>query len=322
MDIVAIDIGGTHCRFALATIGGGEAPRLGEVTVIKTAEHASLRTAWEAFAAESGARLPRVASIAVACPIGAGVLRLTNNPWVIDPARLAGELGLDDVLLINDFGAVGHAIDALDATNFSHVTGPRLNLPATGVVTIVGPGTGLGVAQLIRLEGRSLVVETEGGHGDFAPLDAIEDAIVRRLRARFRRVSLERVVSGPGLASIHEALCGIEGRPFVDRDDKTLWSAALEGSDTMAAAALERFCLALGAVAGDLALSHGASAVVVAGGIGQRLIGHLPRSGFGARFVAKGRFESWMARMPVMAVTHPQPGLFGAAAAMAARIKA
>ena len=100
-------------------------------------------------------------------------------------------------------------------------------------------------------------------------------------------------------------------------DDRLLWARALDGSDGFAVAALDRFCLMLGAVAGDIALAHGASAVVIGGGLGARLAGHLPRSGFCDRFVAKGRFERHMAGITVKLITHPQPGLYGAAAAFA-----
>jgi glucokinase len=170
---------------------------------------------------------------------------------------------------------------------------------------------------VLRRDGRAFVTETEGGHLDFAPLDSIEDALLARLRARYRRVSVERIVAGPGLAAIIEALAAIEGRPVPAGDDKTLWAAALDGTDSLAAAALDRFCLSLGAVAGDIALAQGASAVVIAGGLGLRLADHLPRSGFAQRFTAKGRFEVMMAEIPVKLITHPQPGLFGAAAAFA-----
>ena len=161
------------------------------------------------------------------------------------------------------------------------------------------------------------VVPTEGGHVDFAPLDSIEDAILARLRARFRRVSVERVVAGPGLVDIYEALAALEGRTVSPIDDKTLWAAALAGDDSLAAAALDRFCLSLGAVTGDIALHQGAGGVVIAGGLGLRLADDLPRSGFATRFVAKGRFEAMMAAIPVKLLTHPQPGLYGAAAAFA-----
>jgi glucokinase len=141
--------------------------------------------------------------------------------------------------------------------------------------------------------------------------------MLARLRQRHRRVSVERIVSGPGLVNIHEALAAIEGRSVQAMDDKALWAAALSGEDDLAAASLNRFCMALGSVAGDIALAQGAKAVIIAGGIGQRLADVLPRSEFASRFTAKGRFEPMMAAIPVKVITHPQPGLFGAAAAFA-----
>lgn len=161
------------------------------------------------------------------------------------------------------------------------------------------------------------MVETEGGHGDFAPLDAVEDRLLASLRTRFRRVSVERVASGLGLTHIHEVLAATEARAIPVRDERELWTEALAGSDGLMTAALDRFCLSLSATAGDIALAQGASAVVIAGGVGLRLVDHLPRSGFRDRFTAKGRFERRMDAMPVKLVTHPQPGLFGAAAASA-----
>ena len=158
---------------------------------------------------------------------------------------------------------------------------------------------------------------TEGGHVDFAPLDSIEDAILARLRKRHRRVSVERVVAGPGISDIYEALAAMEGRAVQQLDDKTLWELGTSGTDSLAAAAVDRFCLSLGSVAGDIALAQGGSSVVIAGGLGLRIKDTLVRSGFAERFTAKGRFEGLMASLPVKLITHPQPGLFGAAAAFA-----
>jgi glucokinase len=317
-EIVAIDIGGTHARFALAEVGGGRVLGLGEVCTLKTAEHASLQTAWEAFGAAAGRPLPPAAAIAVAGPVQGEVLKLTNNPWVIRPARIPEKLGAARYTLINDFGAVAHAVAQLGDEHFSHLCGPDRPLPDKGVISIVGPGTGLGVAQLLRREGGYDVVATEGGHIDFAPLDGLEDRILGQLRQRHRRVSVERVASGMGLTNLYEALAAIEGRELKFRDEKALWQAAMAGEDSLAAAAFDRFCLSLGAVAGDIALAQGAQAVVIGGGLGLRLGGHLPRSGFRDRFIAKGRFERRMDEMPVRIITHQQPGLFGAAAAFAA----
>jgi glucokinase len=185
------------------------------------------------------------------------------------------------------------------------------------VTSIVGSGTGLGVAALLRKTDHYEVIETEGGHVDFAPLDSLEDKILIHLRRNYRRVSVERVVAGQGLPNLYEALASIEDLDVTIHDEKQLWTAALAGNDSLAAAALDRLCLSLGAVAGDLALAQGANSVVIAGGVGFRLADYLPRSGFRDRFIAKGRFERRMDEMPVKLITHPQPGLFGAAAAFA-----
>jgi glucokinase len=317
-EIVAVDIGGTHARFAIAEVGAGRVASLGEVCTLKTAEHVSLQTAWEEFGRRTGRTLPPAAGIAVAGPVQGEVLKLTNNPWVIRPALIPAKLGAERYTLVNDFGAVAHAVAQLGDAHFTHLCGPERGLPEEGVVSIVGPGTGLGVAQLLRRHGRYEVIETEGGHIDFAPLDGLEDRILAHLRTRYRRVSVERVASGQGLANIYEALALIENRTPAFRDEKSLWQAAVSGEDSLAAAAFDRFCLSLGAVAGDVALAQGATGVVIGGGLGLRLAGHLPRSGFRDRFIAKGRFERRMDEMPVKIITHAEPGLFGAAAAFAA----
>ncbi|GBQ84149.1 glucokinase [Asaia krungthepensis] len=316
-DIVTIDIGGTNARFAIAKVDQGRVVDLGEATTLRTADHASLALAWEAFGRTLDRELPRYAGMAIACPIQGETLKMTNNPWVIQPAMLAERLHLQDFTLVNDFGAVGHAVAQIDERYLEHLCGPDRPLPTEGTTTIVGPGTGLGAACLLRRKGQYFVIETEGGHIDFAPLDEFEDKILRALRRRFRRVSAERIVSGPGLTNLYEIIAEMQGLPITMRDNKALWEMAMEGRDSMASAALERFFLSLGAVAGDLALAHRAQGVVIAGGLGLRVADRLPHSGFAERFVAKGRFESMMGDMPVKIITHPQPGLFGAAAAFA-----
>jgi glucokinase len=317
MRIAAIDIGGTHARFAIASLAHGRVTALAEPVTMKTAEHASFQTAWEAFGRHCGGSLPRAAAIAIAAPVAGDLIKFTNNPWIIRPALINERLDIDSHVLVNDFEAVGHAVANADAADFIHLSGPDIALPAAGTITVVGPGTGLGVAALWRDVGSYRVQATEGGHIDFAPLDGIEDAILARLRKRYRRVSVERVVSGPGIVDIYETLAGIEGRAIRQIDDKTLWQLGMSGDDSLAAAAVDRFCLTLGSVSGDLALAQGASGVVIAGGLGYRIKDILLRSGFAERFRAKGRFEALMESLPVKLITHPEPGLFGAAAAFA-----
>jgi glucokinase len=316
--LIAADVGGTHARFAQAELEGRRVVQLGEPVTLRTAEYASFQTAWEAFAASQRGPLPRALAMAVAGPVTGDVIRLANNPWNIAPARLHEQLHVDAVTLLNDFEAVGHAVAHAQPTDFVRLCGPDRPLGAQGTISILGPGTGLGVAHVLRRPDDYHVQATEGGHIDFAPLDAIEDAILARLRRRHRRVSVERVVSGPGLVDIYETLAGIEGRAITPKDDKSLWALGTSGADSLAAAAVARFCLSLGSVAGDIALAQGGFAgVVIAGGLGQRIKDTLQHSGFAERFRAKGRFEQLMADIPVKIITHPQPGLLGAAAAFA-----
>lgn len=315
--IATADVGGTHARFALAELDGTRVVSLSEPVTLKTSEHASFQLAWEEFGRRITQPLPQEMAIAFAGPVGGEVLKLTNNPWVIRPALMAEKLGVERFTIVNDFAAIAHAVAAFGDDAYRHLCGPDRPLPAHGVVTIVGPGTGLGVASLLRAGERYEVIATEGGHIDWAPLDGLEDRILAELRRSFRRVSIERVVSGRGLVNLYEALAAIEKRPASIHDEKELWAAAMAGSDSLAAAALDRFCLTLGAAAGDLALAQGGAAVVIAGGLGLRLVDHIGRSGFRDRFIAKGRFERLMDDMPVKLITDPQPGLFGAAAAFA-----
>ena len=317
VEIVAIDIGGTHARFAIAEVSAGKVITVGDALTLKTAEYASFQSAWAAFGETLGKPLPHAVGIAFAGPVTGEVLQLTNSHWTVRPGMIPSRLDVEQFTLVNDFGAVGHAVAQASASDFNHLCGPDVALPDRGVITVVGPGTGLGVSCVFRAEDRYHVNATEGGHIDYAPMDGFEDGLLHDLRAHYRRVSAERIVSGPGLQHIYQALAKLENKIVISQNDKTLWAAALGNTDTLAVAALDRFCMALGSFAGDLALAQGGSSVVIAGGLGARIADHLPRSGFAQRFVAKGRFEPMMAAMPVKLITLDQPGLFGAAAAFA-----
>jgi len=315
-EIVAADIGGTHARFAIAQIGGGRVLGLGEALTLETAEHAGLAVAWRAFGERLGRPLPKAAALAFAYPVENDLRQLTNMPWTVDARTLPEDLGVERHLILNDFAAIGHAVATLDPSHFAHVAGPEVPLPRTGAISIVGPGTGLGVGLVIRSLDRHQVIASEGGNMDFSPHDELDDRLMTALRARYGHVSAERLVSGPGLREIYAVVAGADA-PYAD--DRDLWQAAIEGSDPLAEAALDRFCLCLGAFAGNIALAHGAGALVLAGGLGLRLREHLPASGFAESFVAKGDYRSILEQVPVKLVTHPAPGVYGAAAAFAAR---
>jgi glucokinase len=192
--------------------------------------------------------------------------------------------------------------------------------PATSPVCVLGPGTGLGVSLLTGDHARGwTVVETEGGHVGFAPVGEEENRIAAWLKARFERVSNERLLSGSGLAHIDAALAsGHDLTQAPDpratlRDPSVIVDAALGGHDAVARRALARFCAVLGSVAGDAALIHGARTMMIAGGIVPRFIPFLQSSDFRERFLAKGRIATWLEPVAIRIITHAAPGLLGAA---------
>lgn len=310
--IVAGDIGGTHARFALAEVEDGRMVSLGDPVILPTARHEGLPSAWRAYSAMIGEPLPRLAAIAIAGPLTGGPVRFLNSSWVVYPDTIKQDLSLDEVLLLNDFGAMAHAVHALDPQYFAHVCGPDVPLPAHGAISVLGPGTGLGVAVLQRTAAGPVVLETEGSHIHFAPLDEQERLVSERIAVVHGRTSIERIVSGPGLCDITRALM-----PGEARDDAAIWNAAIAGEEPLPREALGIFLASYGAAAGDLSLAHGATSVVLTGGLTNRLLPLIAASGFHARFLDKGRYRARMEAVPVKLVTHPQPGLFGAAAAFA-----
>jgi len=316
------DIGGTNARFAL-TDPVTDAPEIIEPRTLATAEYASLQHAAEHYLAEVGAR-PDSAAIAVASPVHGEEIRLTNRAWSFTRGELKQALGLRRLAVINDFGAVSWAVPALQPDDYVTLHG-RDDAPLQGPVSIIGPGTGLGVALLVGDAQRGWnVVETEGGHVSFAPLGDEEQMIARWLTARFGRVSTERVLCGAGLSYV-DAILRSDGHAPPDvalRDPAEIVAAALEGHDVIARRALARFCAVLGSVVGDTALIHGARTVMIAGGMVPRFIPFFRSSAFRERFLAKGRFVAYLESMTIRVITHVVQALLGAAVAARTALQA
>lgn len=315
LDLVA-DIGGTNSRFAL-TDPDAPTVELLAARSLRNAEFDSLEAAIEHYLAALPSR-PTRAAIAVACPVKSDEIRLTNLHWSFRQSVLRDHLKLDALHVLNDFGAVARAVPALGEGDWVQVYGP-LHDGLQGPVTVIGPGTGLGVAMLAGSSRQGwITIETEGGHTSFAPLDDIEFAIERSLREQFGRVSTERVLCGIGLAHIDavlraRAMGGAPGVSVPLREPSAVVTAALSGDDAVARQALSRFCAVLGSVAGDTALIHGAHTLVIAGGIVPRFLPFFRDSDFRERFLAKGRMAEYLESVAVRVVTHPHPGLLGAA---------
>lgn len=317
------DIGGTNARFAL-TDPRATQPELLAQQSLRNAEFASLQHATEHYLASVGVK-PRHAAIAVACPVGTDEIRLTNRAWSFSRRELQRALGLDALDMINDFGAVAWAVPALSDDDVVTLHGPD-QPTLRGPISVIGPGTGLGVALLLGdAEQGWNVVETEGGHVSYAALGDEELSIARWMTAKFGRVSNERLLCGAGLSHIDAALAaGDDLSSALDpraqfRDPATIVEAALDGHDLLARRTLARFCAVLGSVAGDAALIHGARSVMIAGGIVPRFIPFLRSSAFRERFLAKGRFAAYLESVAIRVITHPNPGLLGAAMALRAR---
>lgn len=314
LDLVA-DIGGTNSRFALSDPDADTLALLAPRS-LRNAGFDSLESALATYLQDLPRR-PSRAAVAVASPVDRDHIRLTNLHWSFRRSTLAQHTGLDEVRLLNDFGAVAHAVPVLAAADRRHIAGPERD-GLSGPVSVIGPGTGLGVALLAGGHRQGWqVVETEGGHASFAPLDEIERDIERSLRERHGRVSIERVLCGDGLAHIDQMLraraAGGEAADVERRQPAEVTRAAVAGGDAWAGAALARFCAILGSVAGDIALTHGARTLVIAGGIVPRFVEVLRASDFPARMIDKGRMRDYLREVSVHVVTHAHPGLLGAA---------
>jgi len=309
------DVGGTNARFAL-TDPASPTPSLLQPRSLCNAEFASLQHAAEHYLGSVGVQ-PRRAAIAVACPADADEIRLTNRAWSFSRRELQYTLGFDELRILNDFGAVAWGVPALQPADRVTLHGHQA-APLHGPITVLGPGTGLGVALLLGGEGHDWrVVETEGGHVSYAPIGDEERRIARWMTSRFGRTSNERMLCGAGLAHIDAVLRGGDsaaaGHSAVLREPADIVAAALEGHDVAARRALARFCAVLGSVAGDAALIHGARTVVIAGGMVPRFVPFLRSSAFRERFLAKGRFAAYLESVAIHVITHPNPGLLGAA---------
>jgi glucokinase len=300
------DIGGTNARFALLR-GATHGPHLFlPVADFATVEDALARALAE-LAPEGGVD---AAVLALAGPVVAGSVRMTNAPWEISSDTLASHFGFLRVRLVNDFLAQAYALPHLAGADLLPI-GAGQAAPGAPML-VLGPGTGLGMAGF--LPGPGIAVATEGGHAGLAPTDAREDAVVAALRARCGRAGAEEALSGGGLANLHAVVASLRGAEVPERDAAAVVAAAA-GECAVAAEALELFLDFCASFAGDMALAWGArGGVFLAGGILPRLAATLDTARFRARFEAKAPMEQFIAGVPLHLVVHEAPAFLGLAA--------
>ncbi|MNJ29712.1 Glucokinase [compost metagenome] len=305
------DVGGTNARFALACLVDGR-PVLEHFDSFPAETYPTFLSGVKAFL-DGCAVKPTGGVIAVAGPVTDGAIDLTNSPWRVSEAELQ-TLGLNPVKLINDFEALAWGAPIVPDSELAALGGPAEGDPHA-TIAVLGPGTGFGVSALVRdAHGREMALPSEGGHACFPPGDTVEDEILRILRRRYDRVSIERLICGPGLLNMHRALAEIDGRESHIDDPAEITRQALENPNSPCGATLARFCAILGAVAGDIALTTGArGGVYIAGGIVPRILPFIQASPFRHRFERKGRFQDYMAAIPTKVILHKHAALLGAA---------
>ena len=260
-----------------------------------------------------GRKRPPRAVIAVAGPVLDGEIEFTNLDWQVSEGDLLAHFEFEAVKLINDFAAQALACPGLEEGDLRPIGPARARGTWDCPMVVLGAGTGFGVAGIARSERGDIAVSSEGGHAGFSPSDEVEAEVWKRLHARFGRVSIERVLSGPGLFDLYGALAAMQGADPVHPDAAAVMAAGLEG-EPIASATLDRFAGVMGAVAGDLALTFGArGGVFVSGGIAPRMADRLAAGPFRQRFEAKGRLSDFVKDIPTFLVLHPYAAMVGAA---------
>jgi glucokinase len=321
--ILAGDIGGTSTRLQIAACDGDACRPLREQR-FASADFPDLSSVLREFLRDVPASDIRAACFGIAGPIqqvGAGqFVKVTNLPWQMESTALAREFGIAKVLLINDFQAIGYAIESLSPEELSVVQQgqPLMHAPRA----VMGAGTGLGQALLVWQGEHYEVIATEGGHADFGPTDELTVDLTRYLLAHFGIASYELILSGAGLVRLYSFLrergaapeSAAMARALRDGDPAAVIThAALHQGDPLSNRALDLFVQIYGAQAGNLALTAGATGgIYIAGGIAPRIVSRLASDIFLHAFRNKGTMSSWTSRIPVQVVMDPEPGLAGA----------
>ncbi|HVV51431.1 MAG TPA: glucokinase [Polyangia bacterium] len=333
MTVLAGDIGGTNARLAIFDVsaGGALGAQLFEQTFPSPA-YPSLDVIVDEFAVLAAAKIGAAAKVSRACfgiagPIENNMCRATNLPWVVDGRTLAQRLGIPRATLVNDFYAAALGVTAVGPDQLVALGGEP-PVPH-GPIAVLGAGTGLGQAFLLwsAADDAYQVVPSEGGHVDLAARTPLELGLSQYLITKYGRVSCERVLSGHGLVDVftflsEEPACRGLIRPETaaalaahgNDPAAAISQRALAGTDPVCEMALSIFCSVLGATAGNLGLMVLATGgVFVAGGIAPRILDYLRRGAFREAFDRKGRLHTLVEKLPAFIVTHPQPGLLGAA---------
>ncbi|MCB1996067.1 MAG: glucokinase [Rhodoferax sp.] len=306
------DVGGTHARFGWQAAPASAIEHIG---IERCGDHAGLADAVRHYLGQWRLPAPAAAAIGIANPVAGDEIRMTNHHWRFSIRALRDELGLQRLCVVNDFEALALSLPRLRPAQWrAHGAAPV----AAGTLAVIGPGTGLGVGGVVHTEAGWMALPGEGGHATLAPMDDLESEVLRHARAQWPHVSAERLLSGIGLPLLHHYVALAEGRAPEALSAEQVVERGLAG-DAGCARTLDIFCALLGGFAGNVALTMGARAVFIGGGIVPRLGERFFTSPFRERFEAKGRFRDYLAAVPTALITDTLAALAGAAFAIEQR---
>jgi glucokinase len=319
------DIGGTNARFGLQLAAGQPVTSLRQLPV---ADFAGPAEAAQSYLAQVSAILgappapPRWAALAVATAVGEDRVAFTNSHWDFSRRAVQQALGLDGLLVLNDFEALALSLPCLDGQQL-RCAGDSFTPPRSGTLAVVGPGTGLGVGAVVHTRSGWVALPGEGGHATLSPADDLDSAVLAAVRGQYAHVSAERLLSGIGLPLLHQALAQVRGEAAPPLDTAAIVTRGADGSDALCGATLDLFCALLGSFAGNVALTLGArGGLYIGGGIVPRFADRFLASRFRQRFEAKGRFEAYLAAIPTPLITDTLAALSGTALAITQAVNA
>ncbi|APO73059.1 glucokinase [Rhizobium etli 8C-3] len=301
------DIGGTNARFSILADASAEAVNFPNV---RTADFGTIDEAILKGVFAKTEMRPRAAILAVAGPINGDEIPLTNCDWIVRPGTMIEDLGIEDVIVINDFEAQALAISALGENDRERIGAASGELVASRVV--LGPGTGLGVGGLVHAQGSWIPVPGEGGHVDLGPRSKRDLQIFPHVETIEGRVAAEQILCGRGIVNLYRAICKADDIEIKYHDPADITSHALAGTDKTAGETISLFSTYLGRLAGDLAMIFMAKGgVYLSGGISQKILPALRRPEFRAAFEDKAPHSHWLKAIPTYVVTHPLAALAG-----------
>lgn len=310
---LAADVGGTHARIALVRSGGARGSDIEVLAYQRFAcsEHSTLEDLLRAFVETEKARAVRRCVLACAGHVVGDDVMHDNLAWPISLSRLRGALAFDELVVLNDFEALGYALADAQHLDARLLCGPDVH--RAGPMLVVGPGTGLGAAVRVPAPAGAFVIATEAGQVDFAPQTLREREVLARLAPDGAYVACERILSGPGLLTLYRTLCALRGEAPTLASPEAVGAAA-RASDKHAKEAVDLFCASLGSYVGNLAMTFMAGGgVYLAGGFLFSMFDLLRQSDFATRFLHGRSVRAFLERVPVRVMEHGQNGVLGAA---------